>query len=201
MRAMTAVARDSREATTALISCVVVLICCVPVTCSADMPRFSVPRGNVAQGSAAGLQLYADFMQCLTPSLSLAAAALCSVLSKQFSRYTGGSQQDSELGGAVAATLLSLIEHEPDLRARAAFTFGEGSLRDGVPELLPISDGCPRGSAYHVADEPHTQQRAVAAQCFNIFRPFLASRSAQENPYPTHATLEEQGRVREVCPR
>ncbi|GAA5878604.1 hypothetical protein JCM3774_004079 [Rhodotorula dairenensis] len=152
MRAMTALARDCREATTALI----------------------MPRGSFVEGGASQLQLYASFMQSSTPSLRLAAAALCSVLSKQFSRYTGGSHQDSELGGAVTATLLSLIENEPELRARAAFTF-----------------------AYHVADEPNMQQRAVAAQCFNTFRPFLAPLSAHESPYPTPAALEEQGRVRE----
>jgi hypothetical protein len=35
--------------------------------------------------------------------------------SKQFNRYTGRSKLDSELGGAVTSTLLSLIEHESEL--------------------------------------------------------------------------------------
>lgn len=87
----------------------------------------TVQGGAVGGTDTANLQLYGSFMQSPTPSLRLAAAALCSVLSKQFNRYTGRSKLDSELGGAVTSTLLRLIEHEPELRARSAFTFGEGS--------------------------------------------------------------------------
>lgn len=158
--------------------------------------------GSIAGTESSNLQRYASFMQSPTPSLRLAAAALCSVLSKQFNRYTGRSKLDSELGGAVTSTLLSLIEHEPELRARAAFTFGESP---------PLSSCCHtfrrhqtfltcanRPQAYHVADEPNMQQRAVAAQCLNVFRALLAENVKQENPYPTPATLEELGRVREV---
>lgn len=152
LRAMTTIARDSREATVALL----------------------MQGGSAAGTDSSNLQRYASFMQSPTPSLRLAAAALCSVLSKQFNRYTGRSKLDSELGGAVTSTLLSLIEHESELRARAAFIF-----------------------AYHVADEPNMQQRAVAAQCLNVFRALLAENVKQENPYPTPATLEELGRVRE----
>ncbi|GAA5979269.1 hypothetical protein JCM10908_002862 [Rhodotorula pacifica] len=152
LRAMTTIARDSREATVA----------------------FIMFGGGLKDKGKSNMQLYASLLQSSTPSLRLAAASLCSVLSKQFNRYTGGSKLDSELGGAVAATLLSLIEHEPTLRARAAFAF-----------------------AYHVADEPNMQQRAVAAQCFNVFRPLLAQTITQDHPYPTPTALEEHGRVRE----
>ncbi|KAG0656875.1 hypothetical protein C6P46_006896 [Rhodotorula mucilaginosa] len=150
------------------------LVQIAPDKASADPFPTAMQGGSAAGTDSSNLQRYASFMQSPTPSLRLAAAALCSVLSKQFNRYTGRSKLDSELGGAVTSTLLSLIEHESELRARAAFIF-----------------------AYHVADEPNMQQRAVAAQCLNVFRALLAENVKQENPYPTPATLEELGRVRE----
>ncbi|BGP53332.1 hypothetical protein JCM8202v2_000891 [Rhodotorula sphaerocarpa] len=150
LRAMTVLARDSREATLAL-------------TSSAG-PQHLGYR----------LPLDPGLLQSPTPSIRLAACSLYSVLSKQLAKHMGVNHRDSEVGGVIASTLLSLIKHEPPLRARAAFAF-----------------------AYHVADDPEVQQRAIAAHCFCTFRPLLEQTLMTDSPYPTPAALEEHGRVRE----
>lgn len=136
-------------------------------------------------------------LQSPTPSIRLAACSLYSVLSKQLAKHMGVNHRDSEVGGVIASTLLSLIKHEPPLRARAAFAFGMSSSRieSRVKELIRM-----RATAYHVADDPEVQQRAIAAHCFCTFRPLLEQTLMTDSPYPTPAALEEHGRVREVSP-
>lgn len=133
----------------------------------------TVQGGSAAGTDSSNLQRYASFMQSPTPSLRLAAAALCSVLSKQFNRYTGRSKLDSELGGAVTSTLLSLIEHESELRARAAFIFGEGPLSLFLLPSLQSSDvpnvrrSATSLSRRRRAEHAATRRRRAVSQCLS----------------------------------
>lgn len=53
-------------------------------------------------------------------------------------------------------------------------------------------------AAYLVADELPLQKRALAARCFQIFKTVLDQPLLLDQPYPTPAALEEDGRMREV---
>ncbi|CEQ39304.1 SPOSA6832_00838 [Sporobolomyces salmonicolor] len=111
------------------------------------------------------------FAQSPNPSVRLAAATLCAVLAKLLYPPPALRIPEAELGAPATIVLLSLVEKEPTLRARAAFAF-----------------------AYLVADEPDLQKRAAAAQCFNVLHKAFEQSSLHDQPYLTPASFEEDAR-------
>ncbi|GAA5900375.1 hypothetical protein JCM5296_001412 [Sporobolomyces johnsonii] len=120
------------------------------------------------------LHPFISFAQSPNPSVRLATATLCAVLAKLLYPPPALRIPESELGAPATIVLLSLVEKEPTLRARAAFAF-----------------------AYLIADEPELQKRAAAAQCFDIFLKAFEQSSPPDQPYLTSASFEEDARVRE----
>ncbi|BGP22349.1 armadillo repeat containing protein [Rhodotorula toruloides] len=131
---------------------------------------------NLGQGETLRTRLlpFTSLCQSPVPPVRLAAATLCAVLGKLLYPPPALHIPDGELGTSATNVLLSLIEQEPALRARAAFAF-----------------------AYLVADELMLQKRALAARCFQIFKTVLDQPLLLDQPYPTPAALEEDGRMRE----
>ncbi|BGP05506.1 Armadillo repeat-containing protein 8 [Rhodotorula toruloides] len=131
---------------------------------------------NLGQGETLRTRLlpFTSLCQSPVPPVRLAAATLCAVLGKLLYPPPALHIPDGELGTPATNVLLSLIEQEPTLRARAAFAF-----------------------AYLVADELPLQKRALAARCFQIFKTVLDQPLLLDQPYPTPAALEEDGRMRE----
>ncbi|BGP37142.1 hypothetical protein JCM10450v2_001048 [Rhodotorula kratochvilovae] len=130
--------------------------------------------GLDSKSGTVGIHPFASLVQSPIPSIRLAAATLCAVISKTLYPLRRGPSQPQEIGAAPATALLGLIEKEPTLRAQAAFAF-----------------------AYLVADDLELQKRAVAARCLQIFAEVLKQPSLQDHPYPTMAVAEEDARVRE----
>ncbi|BGP29556.1 hypothetical protein JCM10296v2_001295 [Rhodotorula toruloides] len=131
---------------------------------------------NLGEGETLRTRLlpFTSLCQSPVPPVRLAAATLCAVLGKLLYPPPALHIPDGELGTPATNVLLSLIEQEPALRARAAFAF-----------------------AYLVADELLLQKRALAARCFQIFKIVLDQPLLLHQPYPTPAALEEDGRMRE----
>ncbi|GAA6004110.1 uncharacterized protein JCM10292_005888 [Rhodotorula paludigena] len=116
----------------------------------------------------------AALAQSATPSVRLAAASLCAVLSKTLYPASRGALPPPTLGSTPTSALLDLVEKERTLRAQAAFIL-----------------------AYLVADQPDLQARCVAAKCFQTFSEILKEPILGEHPYPTRDSVEEDARVRE----
>ncbi|GJN87904.1 hypothetical protein Rhopal_000859-T1 [Rhodotorula paludigena] len=116
----------------------------------------------------------AALAQSASPSVRLAAASLCAVLSKTLYPASRGASPPPSLGSTPTSALLDLVEKERTLRAQAAFIL-----------------------AYLVADQPDLQARCVAAKCFQTFSEILKEPILGEHPYPTRDSVEEDARVRE----
>ncbi|GAA6061710.1 hypothetical protein JCM10212_004942 [Sporobolomyces blumeae] len=116
LQALTAIVRDSHDALVTLLGL------------------------GATGGIPARLQNYRVLTQSAKPSIRLAAATFCAVLTKTLAIPRSLRECSSEV-----QVLLNLIAKEPDLRNSAAFAF-----------------------AYLVADEPELQQRAAAASCFDV---------------------------------
>jgi hypothetical protein len=88
--------------------------------------------------------------------------------------------------------LLSLLQTDPSLQNQTTFI-----LSEPLPRSIPYV-AHPIIAAYLISDDTLLQEAAIAHKCLPILRYVLSQPLHVDLPYATPASLDEEGRTREV---